>query len=135
MPVSACTLEKLRMSSENNKSPIELLNEMRGKSQQGGGVDRIKRQHEQGKLTSRERIELLLDPGTFRELDAFVLHRERNFGMDKPENQFLSDSVVTGWGTITACSSVAVSSRSSATFLASDAVRSSPRSAIRQPNN
>ncbi len=42
----------------------------------------------------------MLDPGSFREVDAFVVHRERNFGMDKPENQYLGDSVVTGWGTI-----------------------------------
>ncbi|GAB4409305.1 MAG: acyl-CoA carboxylase subunit beta [Anaerolineae bacterium] len=58
------------------------------------------RQHKAGKLTARERIDLLLDPGSFRELDAFVVHRERNFGMDEPDKQFLGDSVVTGWGTI-----------------------------------
>lgn len=95
-------LEKVeQMVNENgNKSPIDVLNDMRAKSLAGGGADRIKRQHEQGKQTARERIELLLDPGTFRELDAFVVHRERNFGMDEPQNQFLGDSVVTGWGTI-----------------------------------
>ncbi|PJF33265.1 MAG: methylmalonyl-CoA carboxyltransferase, partial [Candidatus Thermofonsia Clade 1 bacterium] len=49
---------------------------------------------------ARERLELLLDPGSFRELDAFVVQRSRDFGMDKPENQILGDSVVTGWGTI-----------------------------------
>jgi acetyl-CoA carboxylase carboxyltransferase component len=88
------------MSGENNKSSIDLLNEMRAKSHLGGGEDRIERQHAEGKLTARERIELLLDPGSFHEVDAFVIHRERNFGMDADDKKFLGDSVVTGWGTI-----------------------------------
>ena len=73
---------------------------MRERSQQGGGTERIERQHKTGKLTARERIDLLVDPGSFRELDAFVVQRGRDFGMDKPENQFVGDSVITGWGTI-----------------------------------
>lgn len=79
---------------------IEQLNQMRLRSAAGGGPERVARQHKSGKLTARERIDLLLDPGSFRELDAFVVHRERNFGMDEPDKQFLGDSVVTGWGTI-----------------------------------
>ncbi len=79
---------------------IAHLNDLREKSRQGGGEARIARQHERGKMTARERLDLLLDQGTFRELDAFVVQRERNFGMDDPENQILGDSVVTGWGTI-----------------------------------
>ncbi len=79
---------------------IEQLNQMRMRSAAGGGPERVARQHKAGKLTARERIDLLLDPGSFRELDAFVVHRERNFGMDEPDKQFLGDSVVTGWGTI-----------------------------------
>jgi len=79
---------------------IEQLEIMRDSSKQGGGEARIQRQHDQGKLTARERLDLLLDPGTFRELDSFVIQRERNFGMDAEENQILGDSVVTGWGTI-----------------------------------
>lgn len=79
---------------------IDQLNEMRAKSHAGGGADRIARQREEGKLTAHERIELLLDPGSFREIDAFVVHRERNFGMDAEDKQFLGDSVVTGWGTV-----------------------------------
>ncbi len=79
---------------------IEQLNQMRLRSAAGGGPERVARQHKAGKLTARERIDLLLDPGSFRELDAFVVHRERNFGMDEPDKQFLGDSVVTGWGTI-----------------------------------
>jgi acetyl-CoA carboxylase carboxyltransferase component len=79
---------------------IEQLNQMRLKSAAGGGPARVEKQHKSGKLTARERLDLLLDPGSFRELDAFVVQRERNFGMDKPENQYLGDSVITGWGTI-----------------------------------
>ncbi|MEB2289008.1 MAG: acyl-CoA carboxylase subunit beta [Anaerolineae bacterium] len=73
---------------------------MRLQSAAGGGPDRVEKQHKSGKLTARERLDLLLDPGSFRETDAFVVHRERNFGMDEPDKQFLGDSVVTGWGTI-----------------------------------
>jgi acetyl-CoA carboxylase carboxyltransferase component len=79
---------------------IDQLREMREKSKQGGGEARIEAQHDKGKMTARERLDVLLDPGSFRELDAFVIHRERNFGMDAPEKQFLGDSVVTGWGTV-----------------------------------
>src|SRR5512142_1681795 len=77
-----------------------LLAQMRERSQQGGGPERIERQHKSGKLTARERLALLLDQGSFREIDAFVTQRSRDFGMDRPENQYLSDSVITGWGTI-----------------------------------
>jgi acetyl-CoA carboxylase carboxyltransferase component len=79
---------------------IEQLNQMRLKSAAGGGPARVEKQHKSGKLTARERLDLLLDPGSFREIDAFVVQRERNFGMDKPDNQYLGDSVITGWGTI-----------------------------------
>lgn len=77
---------------------IEQLRQLKAQAQQGGGADRISRQKSSGKLTARERIDLLLDKGSFREIDAFVVHRERSFGMD--EKQILGDSVVTGWGTI-----------------------------------
>ncbi len=86
------------MSKSNPK--IEQLNEMRLKSAAGGGPARIEKQHKAGKLTARERLDLLLDPGSFREIDAFVVHRERNFGMDAPERRYLGDSVITGWGTV-----------------------------------
>ena len=77
--------------------------ELRAKREQsrlGGGQERLDRQHKAGKMTARERLEILLDPGSFREVDAFVIQRARDFGMDEPENQILGDSVVTGWGTI-----------------------------------
>ncbi|MBI3242471.1 MAG: acyl-CoA carboxylase subunit beta [Chloroflexi bacterium] len=77
---------------------IEHLRSLREEAKLGGGADRIEAQHKRGRLTARERLELLLDRGSFREVDAFVTHRTHDFGLD--EKQFLSDSVVTGWGTI-----------------------------------
>ncbi|MFL7837992.1 MAG: acyl-CoA carboxylase subunit beta [Candidatus Promineifilaceae bacterium] len=79
-------------------SKIEKLHELRKLSKSGGGDERIAKQRAKGKLTAYERIDLLLDKGSFREVDGFVTHRETNFGMDK--KKFLGDSVVTGWGTI-----------------------------------
>ena len=77
---------------------ITKLEEMRAQARLGGGQARIDRQHDRGKLTARERIEQLLDSGTFRELDMFVTHRTVGFGIE--EQKYLSDSVVTGWGKI-----------------------------------
>ena len=82
--------------TENPK--IKKLRELRAQSQQGGGAERIATQHKKGRLTARERLALLLDKGSFREIDAFVEHRTTDFGMDK--KKYLGDSVVTGWGTI-----------------------------------
>ena len=64
----------------------------------GGGEARLKRQHEQGKLTARERMELLFDAGTFEELDKLVVHRCRDFGMD--EQVIPGDGVVSGFGRV-----------------------------------
>ncbi len=77
---------------------IEKLRQMRARALLGGGQARIEAQHAKGKLTARERIERLLDPGTFRELDTFVAHRTVGFGIE--QQKVLSDSVVTGWGKI-----------------------------------
>jgi acetyl-CoA carboxylase carboxyltransferase component len=77
---------------------IQHLHELREEAKQGGGADRIDKQHAQGKLTARERIDLLLDSGSFHELDMFVTHRATDFGM--ADKKYLGDSVVTGWGTI-----------------------------------
>ena len=82
--------------NENSKS--KRLQEMRVRSRLGGGAERIEAQHKKGRLTARERLDLLLDKGSFREVDAFVEHRTHDFNLDK--QKFLSDSVVTGWGTI-----------------------------------
>ena len=77
-------------------SPLERLEQMREQSVQGGGADRIEAQHARGKLTARERVDLLVDPGSFVEVDRFVTHRCRDFGMDADKNQILGDGVVTG---------------------------------------
>ena len=77
---------------------IEKLHELRRLSKLGGGEERNARQRAQGKMTAYERIDTLLDKGSFREVDGFVVHREHNFDMD--EKRYLGDSVVTGWGTI-----------------------------------
>jgi propionyl-CoA carboxylase beta chain len=80
------------------KNPLSRLEEMERLAEQGGGVERIEKQHGAGKLTARERIEILLDPGSFVEMDKFVTHRCSDFGM---ENQkVLGDGVVTGYGNI-----------------------------------
>lgn len=78
----------------------ERLHEQRTKALLGGGVDRIEKQHEGGKLTARERIELLVDSGSFIELDMLKTHRCDEFGMGDPSKQFPGDGVITGRGTI-----------------------------------
>ena len=77
---------------------IRQLEEKRRRARLGGGKKRIDAQHAKGKLTARERIELLLDPDSFEEWDMFVEHRSTDFGMDK--NSIPSDGVVTGFGTV-----------------------------------
>ena len=82
----------------SNLTKTQHLREQKVKSRLGGGTERIDSQHKKGRLTARERIDLLLDKGSFREVDAFVQHRTYDFDLDK--QKFMSDSVVTGWGTI-----------------------------------
>jgi propionyl-CoA carboxylase beta chain len=77
---------------------IQHLQELRIQSGLGGGPERIARQHKSNRLTARERIDLLLDRGSFREIDAFITHRTTDFGLE--QRKYLSDSVITGWGTI-----------------------------------
>jgi len=77
---------------------IKELMEMRAKARLGGGEKRIESQHQKGKFTARERIDMLLDEGSFEEFDMFVSHRTVDFGLDK--QTYLSDGVVTGYGTI-----------------------------------
>ena len=83
------------MSIEEKIKKLEQMNEA---ALQGGGETRIQRQHDAGKLTARERIDRLFDPGTFVEIDAFVTHRCTDFGMQ--DNKTLGDGVVTGYGRI-----------------------------------
>mgnify|MGYP000356459143 CR=1 FL=1 len=80
------------------KEKIEKLLETRKKIELGGGEKRIEKQHSQGKLTARERINLLLDEGSFIEIDAFIKHRSTNFGMAEVEAE--ADGVVSGYGTV-----------------------------------
>ena len=75
---------------------VEELRRRRAAAHEGGGAERIQQQHAKGKLTARERIEVLLDPGTFVETDPFVEHRASDFGMDK--RRIPGDGVVTGYG-------------------------------------
>lgn len=80
------------------KELIEKLNQKHKQALEGGGAERIKKQHESGKLTARERIEILLDPGTFVEMDRFKTHRCTDFDMGN--TKILGDGVVTGYGLI-----------------------------------
>ncbi len=80
------------------KDPREVLEQMREAARLGGGQKRIEQQHQRGKLTARERIDLFLDPGSFVEMDMFVTHRCTDFGMEK--SKIPGDGVVTGYGTV-----------------------------------
>src|ERR1700749_3779917 len=80
------------------KDILDKLDERRDSARGGGGARRIDAQHQRGKLTARERLELLMDKGSFEEFDMFVEHRATDFGMDKLK--ISGDGVVTGWGTV-----------------------------------
>jgi propionyl-CoA carboxylase beta chain len=80
------------------QDPIEHLEELNRRALAAGGPERVKKQHDAGKLTARERIEMLLDPGTFVELDRLTVHQCRDFGMD--QQKIPGDGVVTGYGRI-----------------------------------
>src|SRR5512138_1026457 len=82
----------------SNQTNIQNLRERKAASRLGGGEARIEAQHKKGRRTARERIDLLLDKGSFREVDAFVQHRTHDFKLDA--QKFMGDAVVTGWGTI-----------------------------------
>jgi acetyl-CoA carboxylase carboxyltransferase component len=86
------------MQDQSLDPRIQRLRELRTKSQLGGGAEKIAAQHAKGRLTARERIELLLDKGSFHEVDAFVTNRPGGHGMGN--QPLLTDGVVTGWGTI-----------------------------------
>src|SRR5688572_8470487 len=78
------------------REKLELLQKRRAESEEGGGAKRLKAQHEKGKLSARERLDLLLDEGSFVEFDRFVVHRSSDFGLD--EQKIYGDGVVTGYG-------------------------------------
>jgi len=77
---------------------LKRLSAMRDEARQGGGAKRLDQQHSRGKLSARERLDLLLDEGSFTEIDAFVTHRETEFGLDA--ERYLGDGVITGFGRI-----------------------------------
>ncbi len=80
------------------KNKIKSLKKLRDEKNAGGGIDKLEKRREKGKLTARDRIEYLFDPGTFVELQSYMLHRSSNFGLDK--KKFYGDGVVTGFGKI-----------------------------------
>ncbi len=86
------------MAEHSTSGRIERLEKLRETALRAGSPRAVDRQRERGKLLARERVELLLDPGSFVELDAFVQHRSPNFNM--MENRPYGDGVVTGHGTI-----------------------------------
>ena len=88
------------MTSENRSIQTRMvtLDQMRQEAQKGGGQDRIDAQHGRGKLTARERMALLMDEGSFVEMDTFVTHRATDFGL--ADRKFLGDAVVTGYGRV-----------------------------------
>src|SRR5215831_15838473 len=80
------------------RDKLEVLERRTAESEQGGGAGRVKAQHAKGKLSARERLDLLLDEGSFVELDRFVVHRSTDFGLE--QQKFYGDGVVTGYGRI-----------------------------------
>ncbi len=86
------------MSSENSKNAFDLLNQKKEEAKLGGGQKRIDSQHKKGKLTARERINFLLDEGSFEEVGELMKHRSKNFGLDK--QQYYGDGVVVGYGKV-----------------------------------
>jgi methylmalonyl-CoA decarboxylase subunit alpha len=82
----------------SKQDKVKELIDLRVKAKLGGGIDKIESQHSKGKHTARERIEILVDEGSFEEFDMFVTHRSTNFGLEK--KKYLGDGVITGTGTI-----------------------------------
>ena len=82
----------------STRDKLDQLNELRDASEVGGGQDRLEAQHARGKLSARERLDLLLDEGSFVEMDRFVTHRATDFGL--ADKKILGDGVVTGYGTV-----------------------------------
>jgi len=91
-------MTKRKIKSEILQPKFDELERKNQESLLGGGEQRIEQQHKRGKLTARERVHLLLDEGSFEELGKFVMHRAKDFGLDK--EHYLGDGVITGYGTI-----------------------------------
>src|SRR5437763_5166565 len=91
-------MSSTQQQPEQHVSKADRLRERERRAEAGGGVERVARQHAAGKMTARERINFLLDEGTFEEFDKHVVHRTRDFGLDK--QQYHGDGVVTGYGLV-----------------------------------
>jgi propionyl-CoA carboxylase beta chain len=87
-----------KQQPKQSRSRLDVLRERSVQAEQGGGAARVEKQHEAGKMTARERIEFLLDEGSFEEFDKLVVHRSRDFGLDK--QLYPGDGVITGHGLI-----------------------------------
>ena len=87
-----------KQQPKQSKTKLETLRERSVQAEQGGGVARVEKQHASGKMTARERLEFLLDEGSFEEFDKLVVHRSKDFGLDK--QLYPGDGVVTGHGLI-----------------------------------
>src|SRR5687767_10336651 len=87
-----------KQKPKHSKSRLQTLHERSTEAEQGGGAARVEKQHAAGKMTARERIEFLLDEGSFEEFDKLVVHRSRDFGLDK--QVYPGDGVITGHGLI-----------------------------------
>ncbi|HEX6045846.1 MAG TPA: acyl-CoA carboxylase subunit beta [Pyrinomonadaceae bacterium] len=87
-----------QQKTKQSKSKLDSLRERSAQAEQGGGAARVEKQHEAGKMTARERIEFLLDEGSFEEFDKLVVHRSKDFGLDK--QLYPGDGVITGHGLI-----------------------------------
>ncbi len=87
-----------KQQPKQSRSKVETLRERSALAEQGGGAARVEKQHEAGKMTARERLEFLLDEGSFEEFDKLVVHRSRDFGLDK--QLYPGDGVITGHGLI-----------------------------------
>ena len=88
----------MTIEEKRTEDRLAELQRLKGLAQQGGGPERIEAQHRRGKLTARERLNILLDEGTFQDLDPLVTHRATEFGLDK--QKYYGDAVVTGYGMI-----------------------------------
>ncbi len=86
------------MNTKTNQDKFNILEKKNAEALLGGGEKRIEAQHKKGKLTARERVALLLDEGSFEEIGKFVMHRCKDFGLDK--EYYLGDGVITGYGTV-----------------------------------
>src|SRR5215217_1696600 len=87
-----------KQQPKQSKSRLDILRKRSAEAEHGGGAARVEKQHEAGKMTARERIEFLLDDGSFEEFDKLVMHRSKDFGLDKL--RYPGDGVITGHGLI-----------------------------------